>query len=625
LNSITSAGAVYIYEKNANGNWNETEKIVASDRAAYDSFGSSVSISGDYVIVGAPFEDEDENGANTLNDAGSAYIFGKNSIGVWSEAQKIVASDRSGTKNFGSSLAISGAHAVVGVSLEDDDANGANPLNNAGAAYFFGLGANDTWSEITKAVASDRAADDEYGNSVAISGDIAIVGAHLEDEDASGGSTSNGAGSVYFFGGTGPAPIVAFDTDINAPAICPDATEWLVPIDVATIPSDIGAVSLVLDYDNTKMTYDTIIGHANMDAANNPIIVSDNNGKITIGWIKTSGATISNETLLTLKFVPAGGAADFSAIAGQTADFTWDKSSAGNCQLAGTLGNVMTTTFNDLTGAIVNTAPTAGLTSDASNNTTLCAGDNVTFTATGGTSYSFDVNGGTAVAGTGTNGDEFSSATLANGDIVTVTVTDANGCSSTATLTMVVNPLPTAGLTSDATNNTTLCAGDNVTFTATGGTSYSFDVNGGTATAGTGTNSDEFSSATLANGDVVTVTVTDANGCSSTATLTMVVNPLPTVGISSDDADNTICAGDAVTFTGSGATSYSFDVNGGTAIAGTGTNGDEFSSATLANGDVVTVTGTDANGCDNTASITMTVSPSPTAGLTSDKTHTHQH
>jgi hypothetical protein len=421
---------------------------------------------------------------------------------------------------------------------------------------------------------------------------------------------------------TTPPP---FNVDFNASAICADATEWLVPIDVGAVPSDIGAISLVLDYDNTKLTYSAVQSvHANLTNAaldnSQNLQVSDNNGKITISWINSPAVTIANSTLMTLKFVPANSATDFSAIAGQTTDFTWDTGN-GNNQIADGMASPMNATFNAQTGATVNATPTADLTSDATNNTTLCAGDNVTFTATGGTSYSYDVNGGTPVAGTGTGNAQFSSSSLANGDVVRVTVTDANGCSSTASLTMVVNPLPTAGLTSDATNNTTLCAGDNVTFTATGGTSYSFDVNGGTPVAGAGAGGDEFQSSTLANGDVVRVTVTDGNGCSSTASLTMVVNPLPTVGISSDDVDNTICAGDNVTFTGSGATSYTFQVNGGTPVAGTGAGSDEFSSNSLADGDVVTVTGTDANGCSNTASITMTVNPLPTVGFSSDKTN----
>ena len=71
-------------------NWDEIIKSVASDRAGADLFGFSVSVSGDYAIVGARLEDEDASGGNTLLDPGSAYIF-KNTGGTWTEVQKIVA------------------------------------------------------------------------------------------------------------------------------------------------------------------------------------------------------------------------------------------------------------------------------------------------------------------------------------------------------------------------------------------------------------------------------------------------------------------------------------------------------------------------------------------------------
>ena len=142
-------------------------------------------------------------------------------------------------------------------------------------------------------------------------------------------------------------------------------------------------------------------------------------------------------------------------------------------------------------------------------------------------------------------------------NVVTVKAINANGCSAThAGITVTVNPLPTIGLTSDATANT-ICADDNVTFTATGGTSYEFFVNG--ASQGAASATATFSTTTLADGDVITVTGTDANTCSATSTgITMTVNPLPTPTLVSDKTGNTVCAGDAITFTGGGVPVNSF-------------------------------------------------------------------
>ena len=96
------------------------KKIVASDRAAEDYFGTSVSISGNYVIVGAYYEDEDAVGGATLSSAGSAYLFAKDQGGTdtWGQVKKIVASDRAANDYFGSAVSISGSYVIVGAGNE---------------------------------------------------------------------------------------------------------------------------------------------------------------------------------------------------------------------------------------------------------------------------------------------------------------------------------------------------------------------------------------------------------------------------------------------------------------------------------------------------------------------------
>ena len=147
-------------------------KIVASDREASDRFGYSVAKSGNYAIVGANGEDPDASG-NVRYNAGSAYIFERTS-GTWSQKQKIVASDRQADDQFGYSVAISGNYAIVGAYGEDHDASDDNPLEKAGSAYIFER-TNGSWSQKQKIVASDREADDQFGRSVAIDGNYAIV------------------------------------------------------------------------------------------------------------------------------------------------------------------------------------------------------------------------------------------------------------------------------------------------------------------------------------------------------------------------------------------------------------------------------------------------------------------
>ena len=200
LNTLSNAGAAYIFERDINGNWNAVQKLIASDRAANDWFGNSVDISEDYAIIGAMWEDEDASGSNTLTIAGSAYIFKRDSTGVWLEAQKIVASDRGTHDQFGYSVAISGGRAVVGARFEDEDTAGNNTLTDAGSVYVFELDSNTgNWIEIQKLTASDRGSEDQFGEAVGISGNHILVGAPEEDEDSSGLNTLSNSGSAYLF------------------------------------------------------------------------------------------------------------------------------------------------------------------------------------------------------------------------------------------------------------------------------------------------------------------------------------------------------------------------------------------------------------------------------------------
>jgi len=111
-NPLTRAGAVYVFTKVEN-TWVQQKKLVASDREEFDQFGFDVSISGDYIVVGAPYEDQDENGGSPFLDAGSAYIF-KRDGNDWGEHQKIVGSQRVPNQSFGYSVGIYGRNVIVG-------------------------------------------------------------------------------------------------------------------------------------------------------------------------------------------------------------------------------------------------------------------------------------------------------------------------------------------------------------------------------------------------------------------------------------------------------------------------------------------------------------------------------
>ena len=198
-NTLINAGSAYVFERSGSGVWNEAQKLVPLDRGTNDQFGHSVSISGNYAIIGAYFEDEDTSGINTVSNAGSAYVFEKNSSGIWTEKQKIVASDRGGNDYFGWSVSISGNYVLIGAYQEDHDTSGINPLYGAGSSYLFERNPTGVWVEKQKIVASDRGGNDYFGVSVSISGNYAVIGAYREDQDTAGMNTLNDAGSAYLF------------------------------------------------------------------------------------------------------------------------------------------------------------------------------------------------------------------------------------------------------------------------------------------------------------------------------------------------------------------------------------------------------------------------------------------
>jgi hypothetical protein len=194
---LTLATLIVTFTSSHAQTWLEHSKFVASDRAEDDRFGLAIDITDELAIIGAFWEDEDANGMNTMDKAGSVYIFGEPSAG-WKQQQKLVASDRAAGDYFGYAVAISGQYAFVGAMWEDEDANGLNTVENAGSVYVF-ENQNGTWNQVQKIVASDRMENDYFGRSIAVSGDFMVIGAYGVDVDEQGANPLNGAGAVYVF------------------------------------------------------------------------------------------------------------------------------------------------------------------------------------------------------------------------------------------------------------------------------------------------------------------------------------------------------------------------------------------------------------------------------------------
>ena len=270
---------------------------------------------------------------------------------------------------------------------------------------------------------------------------------------------------------------------------------------------------------------------------------------------------------------------------------------------------------------------------------TICAGTNVTFTATptnGGStpSYQWKLNGGNV----GTNSSTYSNSALANNDMITCILTSNAACATTSTATsnmimMVVNPSVTPSVSINATQ-TTICAGTNVTFTATptnGGStpSYQWKLNGGNV----GANSTTYSNSLLVNNDMITCVLTSNAACATTSTATsnmimMIVNPTVTPSVSINATQTSICIGSSVTFTatpifGGSTPAYQWKLNGGNV----GSNSSSYSNSSLANGDVITCVMTSnascvspSNATSNGISMTVSTSVTPAVSINANMT-----
>ncbi len=268
--------------------------------------------------------------------------------------------------------------------------------------------------------------------------------------------------------------------------------------------------------------------------------------------------------------------------------YTWSTSATTtSISVSPTLTTAYTTTGTAANGCrnvftktiTVNALPTI---STSSSSSVVCAGSNASLVASGASTYTWmpgSLSGATVTA------------TPTLNTSYTVTGTDVNGCTNTSVRSVTVNASPTVNISSAS---QTVCMGSPVTFTASGGTTYSWTSGGGTGASATYTPSSPTS---------YTVTGTTA-GCSSNAIANVAINALPTVSIT---GSNAICTGSSVNLTGTGALTYTWSTSATTTSISV--------SPTLTT--AYTTTGTAANGCKNVFTKTITVNALPTINTSS--------
>ncbi len=177
------AGSAYVFTPTGT-TWTQQTEIAATDGAASDAFGTSVSVSGTTIVIGAPGHGVGE---------GAVYVFVQTAPAAWTQQAELVASDGAANAAFGTSVSISGDTVVVGASSA---AVGAHP--GQGVAYVFApTSTPGEWAQVAELRASDGAAQDSLGTSVASNGTTALVGASRDP-----GGAKLGPGYAYAFMGT---------------------------------------------------------------------------------------------------------------------------------------------------------------------------------------------------------------------------------------------------------------------------------------------------------------------------------------------------------------------------------------------------------------------------------------
>jgi uncharacterized protein (TIGR03437 family) len=189
-------GASYVFVLSG-GAWAQQQELIASDGAGGtlsqnglpeggDQFGYSVSVSGDTVVIGAWHKT-----ISSQYERGAAYVFVSNG-GVWSQQQELTASDGAAWNTFGNSVSVSGGTVVIGA---EEETPYPGTYEGTGRAYVFTL-SSAVWGQQQELAASDGAANDNFGGSVSVSGDTAVIGAN--------GHNLN-QGAAYVFVGGQPA------------------------------------------------------------------------------------------------------------------------------------------------------------------------------------------------------------------------------------------------------------------------------------------------------------------------------------------------------------------------------------------------------------------------------------
>lgn len=204
-NSASDSGAAYIFSRSGTS-WSQQAYIKPSNTGTNDRFGRDAALYGDTLVVGASWEDSSAIGVggnesdDSSENSGAVYVFTRDGT-IWSQQAYIKASNTGAGDFFGRSVSIYDDTMVVGAYYEDSNATGVggsqdnDSTADSGAAYVF-VRNGTTWSQQAYIKASDTTTNDNFGDRVAIFGDVLAVTA------LGGNATDSGAVYIYIRNGT---------------------------------------------------------------------------------------------------------------------------------------------------------------------------------------------------------------------------------------------------------------------------------------------------------------------------------------------------------------------------------------------------------------------------------------
>jgi hypothetical protein len=478
------AGAAYVFVRSGT-TWSQQAYLkpaAVGTSQAGDLFGISVAVSGDTVVVGAAGEDSGttgvQAGAGTIfnesaTNAGAAYVFVR-SAGVWTQQAYLkpaaVGTSQAGDL-FGISVALAGDTVVVGANDEDSSTLGVqagagtpNEVSDhdAGAAYVF-VRSGTTWSQqayLKPAAVGTTQAGDQFGYSVAVSGDTVVVGANYEDSSTTGVQAGAGtifnesasSGAAYIFTLAGAVP------DIAVAEVGSVADGGSVACGTVTVGSS--GVPLTFTITNPGTADLTGLAFSPVDGANpSDFTVSALSGTT----VPASGGSVT----FTVTFTPGASGARSAAIHITSnvtgSKYPYDITLTGSGNTAPTFtGYSVSTPYQTAAGISLGNLLTQAADADA---------DPVTATAAGPVS----AQGGTAVLQAGSI--LYTPPTAFSGtDSFPVTITDAPGASVNGTVTVTVGPNPNSGEQANNTPQLTMLPGGDIGIAFQGISGHSYQV-----------------------------------------------------------------------------------------------------------------------------------------------------